>query len=206
MGRMIPGQRKGAGSVFHVCVNHQKGITCLQADIVKDIIRDPGCCVPLAKVVFQDPYRFKKWMELFIAAEGIHTGQFVYYGKNAQLNIGNMLLVDTMPDGTIVYCLEEKPGDWGMLARASGNYVIVISHNPETKKTRVKLPLGSKKVISSINRVVDTVPWHVGSSRTGARTRVPCIGRRTLNHCATREAPAFFLTSLLEYNLFKMVC
>ncbi|XP_073662931.1 mitochondrial-processing peptidase subunit alpha isoform X2 [Tursiops truncatus] len=32
-------------------------------------------------------------------------------------------------------------------------------------------------------------PRHVGSSRTGARTRVPCVGRRTLNHCATREAP-----------------
>ncbi|XP_054940176.1 consortin isoform X3 [Physeter macrocephalus] len=32
-------------------------------------------------------------------------------------------------------------------------------------------------------------PRHVGSSRTGARTRVPCISRRTLNHCATREAP-----------------
>ena len=31
-------------------------------------------------------------------------------------------------------------------------------------------------------------PWHVGSSWTGVRTRVPCIGRRTLNHCATREA------------------
>ncbi|XP_059964827.1 rhotekin-2 isoform X3 [Mesoplodon densirostris] len=31
-------------------------------------------------------------------------------------------------------------------------------------------------------------PQHVGSSRTEARTRVPCIGRRTLNHCATREA------------------
>ncbi|XP_073650129.1 transmembrane protein 180 isoform X2 [Tursiops truncatus] len=29
---------------------------------------------------------------------------------------------------------------------------------------------------------------HVGSSRTGARTRVPCIGRRTPNNCATREA------------------
>uniref|UniRef100_A0A8C9C8P3 Large ribosomal subunit protein uL2 n=1 Tax=Phocoena sinus TaxID=42100 RepID=A0A8C9C8P3_PHOSS len=42
MGCVIPGQRKGAGSVFHVCVNHQKGITCLQADIVKDIIRDPA--------------------------------------------------------------------------------------------------------------------------------------------------------------------
>ena len=30
--------------------------------------------------------------------------------------------------------------------------------------------------------------WHVGSSKTGARTRVPCTGRQTLNHCATREA------------------
>ena len=30
---------------------------------------------------------------------------------------------------------------------------------------------------------------HVGSSQTRARTRVPCIGRRILNHCATREAP-----------------
>ena len=31
-------------------------------------------------------------------------------------------------------------------------------------------------------------PRHVGSSQTRARARVPCIGRQTLNHCATREA------------------
>ena len=31
-------------------------------------------------------------------------------------------------------------------------------------------------------------PRHVGSSQTRARTCVPCIGRQTLNHCATREA------------------
>ena len=38
-------------------------------------------------------------------------------------------------------------------------------------------------------------PQHVGSSRTRARTRVPCIGRWILNHCATREVPpmAFFI-------------
>ena len=33
-------------------------------------------------------------------------------------------------------------------------------------------------------------PQHVGSSWTRARTRAPCIGRRILNHCTTREAPA----------------
>ena len=32
---------------------------------------------------------------------------------------------------------------------------------------------------------------HVGSSQTRARTRVPCIGRQTLNRCATREARLF---------------
>ena len=40
-------------------------------------------------------------------------------------------------------------------------------------------------------------PWNVGSSQTRARTHVPCIGRQTLNHCATREAPIFsFLSNL----------
>ena len=32
-------------------------------------------------------------------------------------------------------------------------------------------------------------PRHVGSSRTRDQTRVPCIGRRILNHCATKEVP-----------------
>ena len=32
-------------------------------------------------------------------------------------------------------------------------------------------------------------PRHVGSSRTRDGTCVPCIGRRILNHCATREVP-----------------
>ena len=38
-------------------------------------------------------------------------------------------------------------------------------------------------------------PRHVGSSQTRARTHVPCVGRQTLNHCATREA----LSCLLSY-------
>ena len=36
------------------------------------------------------------------------------------------------------------------------------------------------------------VLWHVGSSRTRDRTRVPCIGRWIFNHCATREVPISF--------------
>ena len=39
-------------------------------------------------------------------------------------------------------------------------------------------------------------PRHVGSSQTRARTRVPCIGRQILNHCASREAPFAYLLSV----------
>ena len=42
-------------------------------------------------------------------------------------------------------------------------------------------------------------PWHVGSSWTRDRTCVPCIDRRILNHCATREVPTpIFKTLSLE--------
>ena len=34
---------------------------------------------------------------------------------------------------------------------------------------------------------------HVASSQTRDRTHVPCIGRRILNHCTTREVPSFTL-------------
>ena len=40
-------------------------------------------------------------------------------------------------------------------------------------------------------------PRHVGSSQTRARTRVLCIGRQILNHCATREARYLFLICLI---------
>ena len=44
-------------------------------------------------------------------------------------------------------------------------------------------------------------PRHAGSSQTRARTRVPCIGRQTPNHCATREARYVFL-KLTIFNFF----
>jgi len=72
----------------------------------------------------------------------------------ATLQIGNVMPVGYMPEGTIVCNLEEKTGDRGRLARASGNYATVVAHNPDSKRTRVKLPSGAKKVIPSNNRAM----------------------------------------------------
>lgn len=38
---------------------------------------------------------------------------------------------------------------------------------------------------------------HVESSRSRNRTHVPCVGRQTLNHCATREVPHIIFKGLI---------
>ena len=48
-------------------------------------MHDPGRGAPLARVVFRDPYRYKLRSEMFIAAEGMYTGQFVYCGKKGEI-------------------------------------------------------------------------------------------------------------------------
>ena len=44
-------------------------------------------------------------------------------------------------------CSLQKAGDRGAIARASGDYAIVVSHNPDAGISRIKLPSGAKKVI-----------------------------------------------------------
>lgn len=50
-----------------------------------------------------------------------------------------------MPPSPTLACTQ-KAGDRGSLARASGDYGIIVSHNVEAGITRIKLPSGSKKV------------------------------------------------------------
>ena len=49
--------------------------------------------------------------------------------------------------------------------------------------------VGSRAQAQKLWHTGPVAPQHVGSSQTRARTHVPCIGRQTLNHCATREVP-----------------
>lgn len=100
-------------------------------------------------MTFRNTKKYMHDKELFVAAEGIYTGQFLYCGKKAQLVVGNTLPIGSMPEGSIICNVEAKLGDRGVLAKASGEYCILISHNPDTGFSRIKLPSGSKKTIPS---------------------------------------------------------
>jgi len=137
--------------------------------IVRDIIHDSGRGAPLAKVVFRDTYRYKQRVEYFIAVEGMYTGQFVYAGSKASLSIGNILPVNQLPEGTIVSNCEGKQGDRGSFARASGTSAVVIGHSEDGRKTRVRLPSGTRKTI------VGTCRAMIGVCAGGQRTDKPLL-------------------------------
>ena len=121
------------------------------------------------QVTFRSPIRYKHEKELMVAAEGMYTGQFIYCGKKAALSVGNVMPLASMPEGSIVCNVEHRVGDRGTFAKASGDYAIVIAHNPDTGLTRVKLPSGAKKVLSSQARAM------VGQVAGGGRLEKPLL-------------------------------
>eukprot|EP01130_Rhizamoeba_saxonica_P003471 TRINITY_DN146_c0_g1_i1.p1 TRINITY_DN146_c0_g1~~TRINITY_DN146_c0_g1_i1.p1 ORF type:complete len:254 (-),score=73.89 TRINITY_DN146_c0_g1_i1:63-824(-) len=179
MGRVIRGQRKGAGGIFKSHTKHRKGAakhrTLDYAErhgfikgVVKEIIHDPGRGAPLARVHFRNPYKYKVDKELFVAPEGIYTGQFLYCGKKAKLTVGNVLPIGEMPEGTIICNVEEKIGDRGALARTSGRYATVSAHKDDGR-TQLKLPSGKKKLVNSRCRAM------IGIVAGGGRVEKPLL-------------------------------
>ncbi|GBG84164.1 hypothetical protein CBR_g38138 [Chara braunii] len=180
MGRVIRAQRKGAGSIFRSHTHRRVGAARFRSldyserngyikGVVTDIVHDSARGAPLARVTFRHPFRYKHQKELFVAAEGLYTGQFVYCGKKATLSIGNVLPLRSMPEGSIVCNVEQRVGDRGSFARASGDYAIVVSHNPDAGTCRIKLPSGAKKVVPAGCRAM------VGQVAGGGRTEKPML-------------------------------
>lgn len=180
MGRVIRAQRKGAGSVFKAHVSHRHGASKYRnldfserhgyiKGVVKSIVHDPGRGAPLATIVFRNPYKFGSNKQVLIAPEGMYTGQFVYAGKTAQLKIGNILPVGTLPEGSVICNLEERPGDKGKLAKASGDYATIVAQNKDTGMTRIRLPSGIKKSIQSSCRAT------IGLAAGGGRIDKPIL-------------------------------
>ena len=199
MGRIIRGQRKGRGSIFVSHTKHRKGPCGLRPldfaeregyvrGVVKELIHDPGRGAPIAKVQFNNPYRFRKDNYQWTATEGTYSGQFIYCGKKgaaprldrsararasalcaprlrnsadllahpaaspnpaATLVPGNVLPLEAMPPGTVINNVEKQAGDRSKFAKTSGGFAQIIGHVEGKGLTRVRLPSGQKKTISS---------------------------------------------------------
>ena len=144
--------------------------------MIEEIAHDSGRGAPLLKVAFRNPYFNKRDEETIVAPEGVFSGQFVYFGKKAQLTVGNVKPIGQMPEGTIVCNMERYPADRGKIAKCSGEYVTIIGHNEDAHTTKVRMPSGSKKTLSSDCRAM------VGIIAGGGRIEKPVMKAGNSHH------------------------
>ena len=96
-------------------------------------MHEPGRGSPIALVKFNNGESCYT-----VTPEGIFKGQRISIGGAASPEIGNILPLGKIPEGTIVCNLELRPGDGGKMARSSGSYATVVGHTPQG--TLIKLP------------------------------------------------------------------
>ena len=75
-----------------------------------------------------------------IAPLGLKTGETVISGEGADIKVGNALQIRNIPVGTMIHCIELKPGKGAQLVRSAGNAAQLMAK--EDKYAQVRLPSG----------------------------------------------------------------
>jgi large subunit ribosomal protein L2 len=168
MGKRILVQRRGRGtptfrSATHKRVAPAKYIplkdvgTKLIKGVVKALVHDPGRGSPLALIKCDNGKIFYN-----IACEGMYVGQEIQIGEEASPEIGNILQIGKIPEGSMIYNIEKLPDDGGKFVRTSGGYATLISHTPAG--TVIKFGSGKSKILDSKCRA--TLGIVAGTGRT----------------------------------------
>lgn len=183
MGKRILVQRRGRGSpTFRAPTHLRKGAAkhppvrpSTLTGIVNDLIHDPGRGAPLAKIKFDD-----NTTTLNIAVEGIAVGQLVQSGTDVKPNLGNVLPLENIPDGTLVSNIEQVPGDGGRFARSSGNFGIIRTHGENS--VMIKMPSGKEKRFNPNCRAL------IGVVAGGGRPERPFLKAGAVFHAVRAKA------------------
>ncbi len=147
MGKRIISQRRGRGSPTYRSPGHKgKGEVNHPDDessgTIIDIIHDPARSAPVGIVQFEeDDGDDDPVTRNVLVPEGVSVGDEIEVGISASIEPGNTLPLREIPEGVPIYNIETQPGDGGKIARSSGTYAFVVTHNRDS--TRVRLP--SKK-------------------------------------------------------------
>jgi large subunit ribosomal protein L2 len=174
MGKRIIVRRRGRGtSVFRSPTHKRVGDAVIPphdlkefkssfTGIVTDLLHDPGRGAPLAFI------KFENGQSCYIPApEGLSVNQMIVRGVNASAEIGNLIPLKTVPEGTMICNIELCPGDGGKLAKSSGSYAMVVAHTPAG--VQLKLPSGRNLYIDERCRTV------IGIVAGAGRTEKPFL-------------------------------
>jgi len=118
---------------------HKEGIPAE----VKSIEYDPNRTAFIALLNYQDGEK-----AYIIAQNGLKVGQNVVSGREGIApEIGNAMPLSQIPLGTIISCIELRPGQGAVMARSAGTFAQLMAR--EGKFATVKLPSGETRLILS---------------------------------------------------------
>lgn len=141
--------------------------------VVKTIEYDPNRSARIALLFYADGEK-----RYILAPNGLEVGHTLLSGTEAAPEVGNTLLLENIPLGTIIHNIELNPGQGAALVRSAGTFAQLTSR--EDKYAIVKLPSGEmRKVLCSCKATIGSV----GNSdnaleRSGKAGRSRWLGRR----------------------------
>jgi large subunit ribosomal protein L2 len=103
---------------------------------------DPNRSAHLALVLYADGER-----RYIIAPRGIKQGDAVVSGTQAPIRTGNAMPLRSIPVGTVIHCIEMKPGKGAQLVRSAGASAQVVAR--EGAHATIRLRSGEMRRIPS---------------------------------------------------------
>lgn len=100
---------------------------------VERIEYDPNRSSFIALLLYKDGER-----RYIISPKGLKVNDLVMSGSEATVDVGNTLLLKDIPVGSILHCIELKPGKGAQLARSAGTYVQFIAKEGQYATLRLK--------------------------------------------------------------------
>lgn len=80
-----------------------------------------------------------------IAPLGLYVGDTIVSGEGADIKVGNAMQIKQIPLGTMIHCIELKPGKGAQLVRSAGNAAQLMAK--EGAYAQVRLPSGEVRLI-----------------------------------------------------------
>ena len=113
---------------------------------------DPNRSAHLALVLYADGER-----RYMIAAKGLGVGAEVMSGPEASIKVGNCLPLRNIPVGSMVHCVEMKPGKGAQMARSAGTSVQILAREGGNATLRMrsgemrKVPVDCRAVVGEVS-------------------------------------------------------
>ena len=145
--------RAGRNNQGRITVRHQGGGNKRKYRII-DFKRDKDNVPAKVYSIEYDPNRSANIALLhyadgekryIIAPLGLKVGDSVISGDTADIKVGNALEIRLIPVGTMIHCIEMKPGKGAQIARSAGNAAQLMAK--EGKYAQVRLPSGEVRLL-----------------------------------------------------------